>query len=187
MDNQQCYDRIVKIFPILEKIEDKQTAYKIAKSWMYSFEHSKWDAIEEGCYSPMVPGKKLVDHVRVATEGVLAFAELINKYHGYSFDTQQLIVLGLMHDCCKLMEYEPDGKGGGQLSEYGKKLPHGALSAYIATEMGFDLDMIHLIITHSSHIKNKPQTIEGILFGFSDLADTQIHFYHAGLPLITEL
>lgn len=187
MNDQQCYDRMVTIFPLLEKIEDKETAYKVARSWIWCFEHSKWSSIEEGCYSPNVPGKKLVDHVNVATQGTLALAELMHRYHGYEFDMQRLIVLGLMHDCCKLIEYEPDGKGGGQLSEYGKKIPHGIISAYIAKEQGFDLEMLHLIITHSSHIKNKPQDIEGILFGFSDLADTQVHFYHAGLPLITEL
>jgi hypothetical protein len=187
MNDQECYERVVRVFPMLKQVEDREVVYKVARSWIYSLEHSKWASIEDGCYSPNVPGKKLADHVRVATEGAMALAELIHKYHGYEFDMQRLLVLGLMHDCCKLMEYEPDGKGGGQLSEYGKKLPHGVISALIAYEQGFNLEMIHLIITHSSHIKNKPQDVEGILFGFADLADTQIHFFQNGLPLITEL
>lgn len=187
MNNQECYDLVVQVFPMLADVKDKETAFRIARSWVYSWQHSKWEHIEDGCYSPNVPGKKLVNHVKVATEGALALAELITRYHGYTFDMQKILVLGLMHDVCKLMEYEPDGKGGGQLSEYGKRLPHGAISAQIAYEQGFDLEMIHLIITHSSHIKNKPQELEGILFEFGDLSDTQIHFYHAGFPLITEL
>lgn len=187
MDNQQCYNEVVKVFPLLAKVKDQETAYKIARSWIYSLEHSKWERMEDGCYSPNVPGKKLVDHVNVVTESALALAESIAKHHGYAFDMQRILVLGLMHDCCKLMEYEPDGKGGGQLSEYGKKIPHGVISTLIAYEQGFDLEMLHLIVTHSSHIKNKPQDIEGILFGFADLCDTQVHFFHAGQPLITEL
>lgn len=117
MNDQECYERVVRVFPMLKQVEDREVVYKVARSWIYSLEHSKWASIEDGCYSPNVPGKKLADHVRVATEGAMALAELIHKYHGYEFDMQRLLVLGLMHDCCKLMEYEPDGKGGGQLSE----------------------------------------------------------------------
>ena len=181
------YEKIVKLLPTLADVEDKAVAEKIADSWIWAFEHSKWEKIEDACYSPGVAGKKLVDHVNATTEGALALAEIIHKHHGYEFDMQKILILGLMHDVCKLIEYEPDGKGEGQWSATGLKMPHGIISTYIAHEQGFDMDMLHLIVTHSHHIIDKPQDIEGVIFGFADTADTQIHFWHNGIPLITEI
>lgn len=187
MKYQESYNRVVQVLPMLAEVEDKETAGMIAEAWIRSEAYGKWERMEDGCYSPNVPGKKLVDHVNVVTESSQAIAKSIVAHHGYQIDTQKLLVLTLMHDVCKLIEYEPDGKGGGQLSKYGKALPHGVISALLAYQLGFDLEMVHLIITHSSHIKNKPQLLEGVIMGFADLCDTQVHFWETGLPLITEL
>ena len=96
------------------------------------------------------------------------------------------MTIGLLHDVSKLLEYEPDGKGGYQRSSIGEKLQHGFYGAVLAREEGFSEEALHLILTHTPQSKMKPQYKEAILFSYMDLCDADMVFYERGLPLFAE-
>ena len=45
------------------------------------------------------------------------------------------------------------------------------MSAIVAHENGFDMDMLHMILTHTTDSKLRPVIKEAILFGYVDLCD----------------
>lgn len=116
----------------------------------------------------------MISHVNSAVECALAINRIIKKYHDVECDEQRLLVFGLLHDVDKVVEYEYNENGELVKSDLAKKIQHGVLSAMWAREAGFDMDMIHLIITHTHDQNMKPAFREGILFGYADLCDWEM-------------
>ena len=56
-------------------------------------------------------------------------------------------------------------------SEIAQKIQHGVMSAILAHENGFDMDMLHMILTHTSESKLRPVIKEAILFDYIDVCD----------------
>ena len=60
------------------------------------------------------------------------------------------------------------------ISEEGKKIQHGVLSAMIARDCGFSTQMIHLLLTHTPSQKMEPAYPEGVMFRFLDNCDWEV-------------
>ena len=116
----------------------------------------------------------LISHVNSSVECALSLARIIHKYHGCNFDEQRIIILGLLHDVDKVVEYVYDKDGKLVVSEIGRKIQHGVLTAMLAREAGFDVDMQHLILTHTHDQNMKPMWKEGVLFNYADLCDWEM-------------
>jgi hypothetical protein len=175
---------LYRIFPIAIKLTDQKLAAQIANVWAKTFALSKWEKLEDACFSPDIQEKvTLVAHVNVVAEGAWHLSHLIEKYQGETFNYERLLALCLLHDVSKLLEYEPDGKGGYQRSEYGQKLQHGYMGAVIAREEGMDIDTQHLILTHTPQSKFQPLYKESILFSYVDLCDADMIFAARKMPL----
>jgi putative nucleotidyltransferase with HDIG domain len=133
------------------------------------------DAISE--YMPiirLIASEKLrvqTAKVWVTTEGTYQVAKLMNEYQNMNLDLDMCIVLGMLHDVSKYLEFEPDGQGGVRRSEIGKNIQHGVIGAWYAREAGFSLVFQQLIISHTPMSNIKPCNREGTLFGMIDLAD----------------
>lgn len=104
----------------------------------------------------------------------LVTGRIIHKYHGCNFDEQRIIILGLLHDVDKVVEYVYDKDGKLVVSEIGRKIQHGVLTAMLAREAGFDVDIQHLILTHTHDQNMKPMWKEGVLFNYADLCDWEM-------------
>lgn len=165
---------IAKYFPIIEKIGDADLRRKTARVWVRALEECRWDAFEDARFNKDIPDQSLLGHIRVVTEGTYELAVLMNRYQNLGLDLDVIIVLGLLHDVSKVLEFEPDGKGGCKRTELGEKVQHGFMGAVYAMEEGFSLDIVNLIVSHTPESNTRPLAREGILSAFVDLADADM-------------
>lgn len=163
-----------RYLPCITQVEDKEKAAAVADVWRKALRMSPWETIDQAKFKEGMDHVSLISHVNSAIECALAMNRIIKKYHDVECDEQRLILFGLLHDVDKVVEYEYDGQGELVKSDIAKKIQHGVLSAMLAGEAGFDMDMIHLIITHTHDQNMKPAFREGILFGYADLCDWEM-------------
>ena len=174
MTRTERVDHLAQYLPSLRSVKDGETAGAVAEVWFKALEMSPWDSFEQAKFKEGMDDVTLISHVNSSIECALALAQIISKYHKCTFDEQRIIVLGLLHDVDKVVEYVYDEKGNLVISEIGKKIQHGVLTAMLAREAGFDLDMQHLIITHTHDQNMKPMYKEGVLFNYADLCDWEM-------------
>ena len=157
--------------PSLKLLENEKTAEAICGVWEGMLKLSPWKSIEEARFKEGYDDVSLVSHVNSTVECALALARIIHKYHGIEFDEQRIITFGLLHDVDKVIEYSFNESGELVKSQIANKIQHGVMSAILAYENGFDADMLHMILTHTTESKMRPQIKEAILFGYADLCD----------------
>ena len=167
-------EAVAEYLPRLREIKDEKTAEAIAGVWLKMLEISPWNTIGEAKFKETLEDVSLVSHVNAAVDAALAVAEIIRKYHGIAFDEQKIITFGLLHDVDKMVEYVYDEDGKLVVSELGEKIQHGVMSAIYAYNEGFDTDMIHLILTHTTESTRRTNDKEGILFGHMDICDWEL-------------
>ena len=97
-------ERVFPAFCQLSSLEEKR---QITKVYQDMFERCGWSSIEDACFSPALPDCRLVDHINAVMEGTLAAARCMERYQGIEFDYDNIIVLAMLHDVSKLVEYEP--------------------------------------------------------------------------------
>jgi len=176
--------KFLKTFPIGEKIGNKELLDQIARIWKRALEMSKWEKVEDVCFNTAIKdNQRLVDHVNVVSICSYEMGKTIEKYQGEMFDYDRLLALCLLHDVSKVLEFEPDGNGGFRNSDIGNYIQHGVYGAILAREEGMNVEMQHLILTHTPLSKLRPQFKEAILFSHIDLCDADMVFYERGLPL----
>lgn len=173
-DDAERIRAIAKYFPIIEEISDPELKLKTAKVWIRALENCGWDDLEDARFNKDVPEQSLANHIRATTEGTCHVAKAMNAYQNLGLDLDRVIILGLLHDVSKVLEFEPDGKGGSRHTELGKYVQHGFMGAVYAMEEGFSLEYINLIVSHTPESNTKPFAREGMLFAFIDLADADL-------------
>lgn len=174
---------LYKIFPILNELTDEKLIDTVIEIWDDIFQQSRWEKIEDACFSPEMKNQKLVDHINVATVGSLRISECIEQFQNIKFNKNLIIAFGLLHDVSKLLEYEPVESGIVKKSEIGETIQHGVMGAVCAQKYGLPLEYMHLILTHTPQSKMKPKIKEGILFSYVDLCDADMLHYENSLPL----
>lgn len=171
-----------RVFPAFGRLSDPQAREGIAAVYDDMLRRSAWESIEDACFSPALPNCRLVDHINAAMESALATAHCIEKYQGIPFDYDGIIILAMLHDTSKLVEYEPC-EGGCRETEIGKKIQHGVMGAMLAYEHGFSVHVMNQILTHTPRSKMQPSDKEGALFARVDICDADMLHYSNGLPL----
>lgn len=165
---------LARYLPAVRQIEKKEEAAAVADVWLAALKMSPWETIDQAKFKEGMDHVSLISHVNSAVECALAMNRIIKKYHNVECDEQRLLVFGLLHDVDKVVEYEYNADGELVKSGMAKKIQHGVLSAMLARDAGFDMDMIHLILTHTHDQNMKPAFREGILFGYADLCDWEM-------------
>lgn len=164
---------IKTLIPEIKMIHDTKTRDKIERIWAYAWRKSTWTNLSEVPYKIECPKISLVTHISTLIQICDAMATVQEKLKGIKLNRQLLYTLILLHDVCKLTEFEErDGKY--VISDMGKQVQHGFFSAHLALQEGFSWDIIHLILTHTSQSKMSPSSIEGFLFRHIDGADEVI-------------
>ena len=167
-------DIVAEYIPLINDVEDEATREAIADVWMNMLELSVWDDIGQARFFEGIESVSLVSHVNCVTECSLAVSRIIKQHHGIDFDEQKLLIFGLLHDVDKMIEYVFDDEGKLVVSDEGKKIQHGVMSAILAYNAGFDTEMLHLILTHTTESKMRTAIKEGILFGNLDKCDWEM-------------
>jgi hypothetical protein len=170
-DNQSYVDAISEYMPIIRLIASEKLRVQTAKVWVAVLKDCAWENVEGCRFGADYSDLSLIGHIRVTTEGTYQVAKLMNEYQNMNLDLDMCIVLGMLHDVSKYLEFEPDGQGGVRRSEIGKNIQHGVIGAWYAREAGFSLVFQQLIISHTPMSNIKPCNREGTLFGMIDLAD----------------
>lgn len=174
MNRKEKINLIAKDLPTLREIQNLELAERVADVWLRTLELSTWDSIGDMPFKDNAPGRTLKEHVNACAEMALAASRIFRKHHGLELDENLLLSFVLIHDVDKALKYANDGQGGVVISEEGKKIQHGVLSAMIARDCGFSTQMIHLLLTHTPSQKMEPAYPEGVMFRFLDNCDWEV-------------
>jgi putative nucleotidyltransferase with HDIG domain len=174
MKDIDIVEKLARYLPSIKQVDEVKTAVMIAQVWLKALKMSSWETIDQAKFKEGMDDITLISHVNSTVECALALSHIISKYHKIHFDEQIIIVLGLLHDVDKVVEYVYNAEGELIISDIGKKIQHGVLTAMLAREVGFGLDMQHMIITHTNNQNMKPIFKEAILFGHADICDWEM-------------
>src|SRR5512139_1381051 len=129
---------------VLERIQDTDLRNKVVKTWLLACERGGWRSLDELKKMPFTlltncHGINFIQHTLAVTEGAYGLAKAQEGAYTklpYKLDTDRLLAGGLLHDVGKLLEVEPDGKGGFRKSRSGTCLRHPISGTTLAHEAG---------------------------------------------------
>jgi putative nucleotidyltransferase with HDIG domain len=145
---------ILKLWPELEWIKNKELREQTARTWELALERStlKVDDLEKIPFTLLVPGIKVsfMEHkrcvVHIAKECGLKMNEFLGKELSVNMDV--LIAGAILADVGKLLEYEmQDGKP--VQGKYGRYLRHPFSGVSMAEKAGVPAEVCHIIAAHA--------------------------------------
>ena len=163
---------------LLSKISDNELRKKVVDVWVKASEKGGWKTVEELKNIPFTlltdsRGISLMEHTIAVTEGALALGKAQTKNYAkqpYKINFDRLIAGGLLHDVGKLLEIEPDGKGGYRKSRSGKCARHPISGAILAAESGLPDEIVNIVACHGKEGEGRPQVIETVLIHQADFS-----------------
>ena len=162
----------------LEAIKNSGLREKVVKCFVLGCGRGNWQSVQDLKKMPFTlltntEGINFIEHTIAVTEGAagLARAQLAAcAALPYTIDFDRLFAGGLLHDVGKLLEIEPDGKGGFHRSLSGLYTRHPISGALLAGECGLAGDIVNTIACHSREGDGQPQVIETVLIHQADFA-----------------
>lgn len=162
----------------LARIGDAGLRAKVVKTFVLACERGGWPSIEGVKKMPFTLladplGISFVEHTVAVTEGAAALGRAQAEAYArlpYPIDFDRLYAGGLLHDVGKLLEIEPDGKGGHRKSLAGKFARHPVSGAILASECGLPGDIVNIIVCHAKEGEGRPQVVEAVLIHQADFA-----------------
>ncbi len=173
------FEEIERLFERqLKMIGDKNLRTQVVEVWVQAAKEGGWGSIEELLKMPFTlltdtKGINIVEHTIAVTEGALALAQAqLNSYKSmpYKINLDRLVAGALLHDVGKLVEVEPDGKGGFKKSKAGELTRHPIAGAVIAAKVGLPRDVINTIACHAKEGEGAPKVLETVLIHQADFA-----------------
>lgn len=162
----------------LARIGNAELRAKVVRTFVLACERGGWRSLEDVRKMPFTlltetHGVGFVEHTIAVTEGAAglgrAQAEAYAKLP-YAIDFDRLYAGGLLHDVGKLLEIEPDGKGGYRKSLAGKYARHPVSGAILAAACGLPDDVVNIIVCHAKEGEGRPQVVEAVLVHQADFA-----------------
>jgi hypothetical protein len=158
------------LFPELMEISDPTLRQSVAEIWDELWTMSAYERLEDVRVSLKIDYEQL-KHTQGVLRAALACADVWSEVHGVLLDRDTLIAGALLMDASKLVETEPDPRGGHRASSIGTNLPHATYVAHLALARGVPLDVVHVITCHSPNGGKAPRTLEARLLDWLDQAD----------------
>jgi putative nucleotidyltransferase with HDIG domain len=168
-------DRILKLWPELDWIQDPDLREKTARTWELALEKSVL-AIDDLNRIPFTllagPNLKVtfMDHKRSVVHIAKAAAEKMNAfYHGeLPVDMDVLISGAILADVGKMLEYELDDNGRAVQGAYGKYLRHPFSGVSLAEQCGLPPAVTHIIAAHAGEGDHVKRTVEAYIVHHAD-------------------
>lgn len=162
----------------LDMIGNEALREKVISTFLLACERGKWKTVEALKKVPFTlltdtHGVGLIAHTIAVTEGALALGRAQTDHYDtlpYTIDFDRLIAGALLHDVGKILEIEPDGKGGYRKSLSGMYARHPISGALLAAECGLPEDIINTIACHAKEGDGRPQVVETVLIHQADFA-----------------
>ncbi len=163
---------------LLDQISDKSLRAKTISIWVEGCRLGGWDNLDALKKVPFTlltdtHGVSFVEHTIAVTKGAMGLAKAQAETYDampYKIDMDRVIIGGLLHDVGKLMEIEPDGKGGYRKSHAGKCMRHPISGAVLAKDHGIPDEIANIIVCHAKEGDGRPQVIEAVLVHQADFA-----------------
>jgi putative nucleotidyltransferase with HDIG domain len=172
-------DDIRQVFKhLLARISDAGLQEQVVQVWVEAAREGGWSSIEELRKMPFTiltdtRGINIIEHTIAVTEGALGLAAAQQQTYRnmpYPINLDRLIAGGLLHDVGKLVEVQPDGKGGYRKSRAGELARHPIAGAIIAARVGLPADIINTIACHAKEGEGAPKVVETVLIHQADFA-----------------
>jgi len=170
---------IEKVFKdYLLKIKDEKLRESVISTYEIAIKKSKFTTVEELKNMPFTLlttcyGISFIDHTLAVTYGAYHLA-MAQKEHfkkiPYKINFDHLIAGALLHDVGKILEIEPDGKGGFRKSRNGKLLRHPMSGLVVASEAGVPDEVLNIIACHAKEGEGAPKVVETIFIHQADFA-----------------
>jgi putative nucleotidyltransferase with HDIG domain len=162
----------------LGRIKNPELCAKVVKAFVLACKRGGWRSVEELKQVPFTLltdplGVSFVEHTIAVTEGAAALGRAQAEAYArlpYAIDFDRLYAGGLLHDVGKLLEIEPDGKGGFRKSLSGKYARHPVSGAILAAECDLPGDILNIIVCHAKEGEGRPQVVEAVLIHQADFA-----------------
>src|SRR4030043_150846 len=162
----------------LARINDGEPRGKVVKTFFLACRRGHWESLEAMKKMPFPLltdplGVGFVEHTIAVTEGAAALGRAQAEAYSrlpYAIDFDRLYSGGLLHDVGKLLEIEPDGRGGYRKSLPGKYARHPVSGAILASECGLPGDILNIIVCRAKEGEGRPQVVGASLIHQADLA-----------------
>lgn len=166
-------DKVIKIWPEINWIQDKELRDKTLDAWVWAIENSVLspEDLEVIPFSLLIKDVNVsfMNHKRTCVQLSVDIAKRMQANFGESMkiDMDILISGAILIDIGKLLEYEmKDGKLG--TSSMGKIVRHPFSGASIAFQFGLPPEVQHIIATHSKEGDLGMRTVESIIVHHAD-------------------
>jgi putative nucleotidyltransferase with HDIG domain len=162
----------------LDSIKNGEIRAKVVRTFVLACERGNWRSVDDLKRIPFTLltdplGVSFIEHTIAVTEGAAALGRAQSEAYAklpYALDFDRLYAGGLLHDVGKLLEIEPDGRGGFRKSLAGKYARHPVSGAILAAECGLPGDVINIIVCHAKEGEGRPQVVEAVLIHQADFA-----------------
>jgi len=162
----------------LELIQDLRLQEKVVYVWVKACEKGGWDSIEQLKAMPFTlltntHGISFIEHTKAVTDGAVGLANAMIKNYKtmpHEINMDRLAAGGLLHDIGKLLEIEPDGKGGFRKTRSGMCTRHPISGAILVAESGFPDEIVNVVACHAKEGEGAPKCIETVLIHQADFA-----------------
>ncbi len=166
-------NKVLKIWPEIEWIQDGALREKVKDAWVYAFENSVLtpEDLEQIPFSLLIKDCKVsfMNHKRTCVQLAVDIARRMQENFGdeIQIDMDTLIAGAILIDVGKLLEYQiVDGKL--TTSSAGKIVRHPFSGVAIADRFGLPPQVQHIIATHSREGDLGPRTVESIIVHHAD-------------------
>lgn len=166
------------LLPWIGRIQDEELREKVITCWDKALQRSGYQRLTDLEKMPFTlltdtRGLSFVEHTLAVTAGAVGLAQAQAGHYRampYDIDMDRLIAGGLLHDVGKIIEIEPDGKGGHRKSRAGFCMRHPISGAALAAEVGLPDELLNCIACHAKEGEGRPQVIETVLIHQADYA-----------------
>lgn len=177
-------EELLEALPQIQMIQDDMIREGVCRAWELAYGDSAFEDIH--CrFSPFYPGITLLEHHKYVAEKARLLASCIQEEYHYSIRMDYVLAIALIHDICKLRDNIPEGDNI-EKSTDGHQMPHAFFSAFYALNAGLPTEIASGALTHSTHTKKVPTSVEAIIVSYADLCDTDMHRIAAGRELNIE-
>ncbi len=164
-------DKVLKIWPEIQWIENEDLREKVIDCWVYALENSVLspEDLEKIPFSLLIDRKDIsfMNHKRTAVQLSVDIAKRMKDNFNIDINMDYLIAGAILIDVGKLLEYEmEDGKL--VTSREGKLLRHPFSGVAIADRFNIPADVQHIIAYHSKEGDLGKRTTEAIIVHHAD-------------------
>jgi putative nucleotidyltransferase with HDIG domain len=166
-------DKVLKIWPEINLIGNKELREKVLNCWVYAIENSVLspEDLETIPFSLLIKDCKItfMNHKRTAVQLSVDIAKRMKENFGneIKIDMDILIAGAILIDVGKLIEYDKvDGKL--TTSKAGKLLRHPFSGVAIADRFGLPYEVQHIIAYHAKEGDLAKRSVEAIIVHYAD-------------------